>query len=71
METASFNSGRGGIERALRRLTVRTHRAQPRHQVREGGQDLVEAPGQRAVVGKGDLEEAYMVEILDRCRLVG
>lgn len=26
---------------------------------------------QRAVVGKGDLEDAYMVEIFDRCRLVG
>ena len=31
---------------------MRTHRAQPRHQVLKGGQDLAEAPSQRAIVGK-------------------
>lgn len=40
--------------------------------VQTSAQSLLPADSfQRAVVGKGDLEEAYMVEILDRCRLVG
>ena len=42
--------GRGGVERALRGLAHGADLAQPRHQIVEGGHDLEEAPGQRAIV---------------------
>ena len=43
---------REDIERPLRRLANSTNRAQPHHQVIEGGQDIGKAPGQRAIIGE-------------------